>query len=278
MSDSRLVTVGGHPEGIAATVRRDRWWIEPAMTFGVLGLFVVYATWAAFQGSHYYHQPYLSPFYSPVLFTDLSAPGAAPEWHSAFGVWPAWWPGFLPASPAFFILMFPGAFRMTCYYYRKAYYRAFTGSPPACAVVPTAKGLRSYRGETAWLVFQNLHRYALYVALAFLPILGADAVAAYVVEGRLGIGVGSVVLTVNFVLLGAYTLGCHSFRHLIGGHRDCASCELSRPRRGVWRLSTWLNGRHGRFAWLSLVWVASSDVYVRLVSMGVIHDLNTWGH
>ena len=31
-----------------------------------------------------------------------------------------------------------------------------------------------------------------------------------------------------------------------------------------------------QFAWVSLIWVVFTDVYVRLVSMGVITDLNTW--
>jgi hypothetical protein len=31
------------------------------------------------------------------------------------------------------------------------------------------------------------------------------------------------------------------------------------------------------FAWVSLFWVAFTDVYVRLVSMGILRDLNTWG-
>ena len=117
--------LGGHPEGFNATVRTDRWWSGPrAILIGLSG-FVAYLTWAAFQGAHYYHEPYLSPLYSPILFTDLTAMGAAPREHAWLGTWPAWWPGFLPSSPAFFILPFPGAFRFTCYYYRKAYYRAF---------------------------------------------------------------------------------------------------------------------------------------------------------
>ena len=268
---------GGHPEGIAAARRHDRWWVEPAITVAVLGLFSVYATWAALQAQHYYVHPYLSPFYSPVLFTDLSAPGAAPAWHAAFGTWPEWWPDFLPASPAFFILMFPGLFRFTCYYYRKAYYRSFTGSPPACAVVPIAKGARKYRGETGLLVVQNLHRYALYGALLFLPILAADAVALFVRDGQIGVGVGSLVLTINVCLLGGYTLGCHSFRHLIAGHDDCMSCGRETTRFRLWKLSSWLNFRHARFAWFSLFWVGFSDAYVRLVSMGYIKDFNTWG-
>jgi hypothetical protein len=273
---SRVAGLGGHSAAIAATLRRDRWWIEPALTVVVLGAFVVYATWAAFQADHYYHHPYLSPFYSPVLYTDPQVAGAAPVWHAALGELPAWWPGFLPYSPAFLILIFPGAFRFTCYYYRKAYYRGFGGSPPACAVNPVAAGLRAYRGETAWLVFQNLHRYALYFALLFLPILGADAVAAYVRDGQPGIGVGSLVLTVNVLLLGGYTLGCHSFRHLVGGRVDCLSCGRHTARYRWWRMSSWLNARHARFAWLSLFWVAFSDAYVRLVSLGLIRDWNTW--
>jgi hypothetical protein len=271
-----LVRLGGHPERAASTVRTDRWWIAPAITIAVLGGFVVYATWAALQGNHYFHHPYLSPFYSPVLWTVSSVPGSAPPWHAVFGELPGWWPGFLPYSPALFILVFPGAFRFTCYYYRKAYYRAFGGSPLGCAVVPLGKDVRPYRGETAWLLFQNLHRYALYFALLYLPILGADAVAAYVRDGQVGIGVGSVVLTINVLLLGGYTLGCHSFRHLVGGRIDCLSCGKATVRLRWWRFSSLLNVRHGLFAWISLFWVAFSDLYVRLVSMGVIRDLNTW--
>jgi hypothetical protein len=128
-----------------------------------------------------------------------------------------------------------------------------------------------------WLLFQNLHRYALYFALAYLPILGYDAVVAFSRGGRLGVGVGSLVLTANVLLLGGYTLGCHSFRHLVGGRVDCMSCGKRTARHGAFRLSTWLNERHAQFAWISLFWVALTDVYVRLVSMGTIRDWNTWG-
>jgi hypothetical protein len=246
------------------------------MTVGVLLGFVGYATWSALQGNHYYAAPYLSPFYSPVLWTDPSVPGAVPVWHAAFGLVPGWWPDFLPASPAFLILMFPGAFRLTCYYYRKAYYRSFTGSPPACAVTPMAPAGKRYRGETTWLLFQNLHRFAMYFALLYLPILALDAVASFVRNGQIGIGVGSLVLTLNLLLLSGYTLGCHSFRHLIGGRVDCLSCGKNTVRFRWWKMSSWLNARHPRFAWLSLFGVALTDVYVRLVSMGVIRDFNTW--
>ena len=35
-----------------------------------------------------------------------------------------------------------------------------------------------------------------------------------------GIGIGTLVLVVNVVLLGGYVFGCHAFRHLIGGTFD----------------------------------------------------------
>ncbi|MDH3285032.1 MAG: succinate dehydrogenase [Acidobacteriota bacterium] len=277
MAIKPLPVLGGHPEGFAGTMRSDRWWIQPALTVTVLLGFVVYGTWAAFQGEHYYAAPYLSPFYSPVLLVDEAAAGSAPAWHALFGSFPSWWPSFVPASPALFILPLPGLFRLTCYYYRKAYYRAFTGSPPACGVVPLAKESRSYRGETAWLVFQNLHRFAAVPSLFYLVILFADAVAGFTRHGRIGVGVGSFVLVVNVILLSSYTLGCHSLRHLAGGWDDCMSCGKSTARFWLWRKMSWLNARHGKFAWVSLVWVGFSDVYVRLVSMGIVRDLNTWG-
>lgn len=276
MATRRLPVHGGHQTGFAATQRTDGWWVGPLATFLGLSAFVVYANWALFQAGHYYADPYLSPFYSPVLYTYTGAPGAAPVEHAWLGTWPEWWPAAIPPSPAILILIFPLAFRFTCYYYRKAYYRAFTGSPPACAVGPMAAGKRTYRGERAFLLFQNLHRYALYFALAYIVILYYDALVAFQRGGEWGIGVGSVVLLLNATFLAGYTFGCHSFRHLIGGHDDCMSCGEATLKHGVWKRASWLNQRHMFFAWLSLFWVGFTDVYVRLVSMGVITDLNTW--
>ena len=273
---TELTIRGAHPAGFGATGRTDRWWVAPLLTVIGLGGFALYATWAAFQGAHYYHAPYLSPLYSPLLFVDPAAPGAAPLEHAWFGSWPAWWPWFLPASPAFFILIFPGAFRATCYYYRKAYYRSFFGTPPGCGVGPVPR--KRYAGETSLLLVQNLHRYALYAAIVFIIILYYDAYQAFFRDGRPGVGVGSIVLLINPTLLAAYTLGCHSFRHLIGGRLDCFSCDAaSSARHGLWRQVSWLNGRHMEWAWASLLWVAFTDVYVRLVSMGIVRDISTWG-
>jgi hypothetical protein len=135
---------------------------------------------------------------------------------------------------------------------------------------------RPYKGETALMIFQNLHRFALYFAIIFVFILSYDAIIAFFKGGSFGVGVGSLVLTLNAILIGCYTFGCHSFRHLIGGHDNCMSCGQESLKYGLWKRASWLNQRHMLFAWLSLVWVMVSDLYVRLVSMGVIEDLNTW--
>jgi hypothetical protein len=272
-----LPVIGGHVEGFGKTTRTDGWWQGPAITFFVFSLFIVYTTWAALQGDHYYADPYLSPFYSPVLFSNAgpTVHGAAPVAMAWFGTWPSWWPRHIPVSPAILILVFPGSFRFTCYYYRKAYYRSFAGSPPGCAVGPLSK--RKYRGETGLLLIQNLHRYAMYFALIFIVLLGKDAVESFFRDGHFGVGVGSLILTLNVVLIASYTFGCHSFRHLIGGRKDCMSdCGKSTVALGSFKKATWFNGRHMQFAWASLFSVMVADLYVRLVSLGVIHDFNTW--
>jgi hypothetical protein len=276
---THLPVIGGHAEGFGKTHRTDAWKGGPTITLVVFLTFIVYTTWAALQGNHYYVEPYLSPFYSPVLFTNANIEhvvGAAPEHLAWFGTWPTWWPAFIPVSPAILILIFPGSFRFTCYYYRKAYYRSFAGSPPGCAVGPLA-GKRKYRGETALLLFQNLHRFAMYAALVFIFLLGKDALESFSKNGHIGIGVGSIILTINVVLIASYTFGCHSFRHLIGGRKDCMSdCGKPTVAHGAWKGATWFNARHMQFAWMSLIWVMVTDLYVRLLSMGYLHDFNTW--
>jgi hypothetical protein len=248
------------------TSRRDAWWVVPALTFLGLGAFVVYATWAAFQGNHYAYGNYLSPFYSPELFGDSP--------HSWFGPAPSFWPAALPFSPALLILWAPGGFRFTCYYYRGAYYKAFWADPPSCAV---GEPRASYCGENGLpLVLQNVHRYFLYLAVPFLFILAHDVWKAMwfadATRGRetFGIGLGTVVLAINVILLAGYTLGCHSMRHLAGGMLDRLSGAPVRKR--AYTCSTWLNRRHMTWAWASLFWVAFADLYVRLCSMGIWTD------
>ena len=46
----------------------------------------------------------------------------------------------------------------------------------------------------------------------------------------------------------------------------------------VWKKVSILNSKHMFWAWLSMIWVALTDLYVMLVSKGIITDYNTWGY
>jgi hypothetical protein len=241
------------------TQRRDSWWLEILPVFLVLSAFGLYATFRAFEGRFYEWGPYLSPFYSPLIDPQHR-----------------WLPRAI--SPALAILLAPLGFRATCYYYRKAYYRAFFLDPPACAV--SESGKRNYKGETAFpFLLQNIHRYFLYLAALFLLFLWHDAFKGFFFRGRLGapefgVGLGSLVLVANVTLLTLYTFSCHSLRHLAGGKLDCFSCSaFGPPRHDAWSALSVLNERHMLFAWLSLFSVGLADLYIRSVASGLFKDL-----
>src|ERR1700757_2804031 len=224
------------------TMRADIWWLQPLLVFVGLATFIVYSTWAAFQGKNYFSGNYISPFYSPEILGDSP--------HSWFGPKPSWWPGWLIFSPALLVLWAPAGFRLTCYYYRGAYYKAFWADPPACTVGEPRK---SYWGEKSFpLILQNIHRYFLYFAILFIGILAYDVWLALWFDdpvtgkARFGLGLGTLVLTTNVVLLSGYTFGCHSLRHLIGGAID----QLSRhpTRLQCYHCVSGLNRRHQLWA------------------------------
>jgi hypothetical protein len=244
-----------HLPMLGPTLRKDAWWVGPALTVLVLSGFIVYATWRAFENGNYEWGAYLSPFYSPFFDT---------RWAKAWGL------GFF--SPAMLILPGPASFRLTCYYYRKAYYRAFAWDPPACAV--GERSAHRYNGETKLLIFQNLHRYAMYVAVVFLVLLWKDAIVAIVGwKDGVHVGVGTLVMLANVVLLSGYTFGCHSFRHMIGGGvNSYSTAPFGAVRFALWKLSTRLNERHMMFAWMSLFSVGLTDFYIRMVASGTITD------
>lgn len=284
------VGTGGHPKGMFKTLRTDAWWFEPLWTGLGFLLFTIYANYEMLKGDNYWYNAgvegfggYLSPFFSPLLFADTRVWAAAPVHESVFGLAPAWWPTWFPSISAALILPLPLSFRLTCYYYRKFYYRAYFMTPPACAVNPAPQPGR-YEGERMMLLFQNLHRYALYTAIVVIGFLSYDAFMSFFRGGQLGVGVGSIILTINPILLGMYTFGCHAWRHLVGGRKDCFSCDaLNRDKgmtksHGAWRAVTWLNERHMLLAWVSMIWVGWTGVYVRLVASGTITDFNTWGN
>jgi hypothetical protein len=246
------------------TLRTDRWWVSPLISFVVLLAFVVYATWAAFVNRNFYYKPYLSPFYSPCLSTNCASPHAGnvgvPPHLSIFG---SWW----GISPAIIVLIFPLGFRLTCYYYRRAYYRSFWFSPPACAVGEPHK---SYSGETRFpLILQNIHRYFFFLGLILNCILTYDAILGFGkhVDGS-HFGLGTVILVVNAALLWLYSISCHSCRHIIGGRLKHFSKHPIRFR--MWGVVSKLNQRHMQLAWASLIFVALTDLYIRLAASGAL--------
>jgi hypothetical protein len=241
------------------TLRKDRWWQQSAVNGTFLAICVIYLTWAALVNENYFWKPYISPLYSPCLATTCTA-------GSGF----SWIPWLTALTPAIIILWGPMGFRLSCYYYRKAYYRAFWQSPTACAVrEPHGK----YTGETRLpLILQNLHRYFFYVALIFNVILTADAVIAFRNHaGQWGhMGLGTLILIVNAALLWVYSLSCHACRHITGGRLKHFSKHPVRYK--AWTLVSKLNARHMEFAWISLGFVLFTDLYIRLVAAGVFAD------
>lgn len=264
---------------LPALQRKDAWWMSPMAFVVVFTAFSIWVTFRAFQGDYYstletdamHHvfsengwlvPNYLSPLYSPTLPLNLVLAG----YH---------------VSPALYILVFPLAFRLSCYYYRKAIYRGYIADPMACAVTepaPLEKMRRGkYTGErTLPLILMNFHRFAFYAAAIFVIILWKDTIDSFFFlapngSWHIAIHLGTIVFLVNIVLLTAYTFSCHSWRHLIGGSTDCYSCSvISRTRYGLWSRVSFLNEKHGTWAMASLVSVGLTDVYVFVVTTGLL--------
>jgi hypothetical protein len=248
------------------TLRRDAWWVSPLTVLIAFSAFLIYGTWSAMQNYGYTFGPYFSPFHAPEIW--------GPTPHAWFGPQPTWWPGWIPFYPALLILPFPGLFRFTCYYYRGAYYKGFWSDPANCAIGEPRKSYRGERPFPNWL--QNLHRYAMYVAVIFIVLLSYDAWEAFWwLDGggleHFGVGLGSLIMVANVVLIAAYTFGCHSLRHIVGGFKDRLSGQP--VRAACYGMCSKLNARHATLAKWSMFSVAFTDFYIRMVASGRIHDL-----
>jgi hypothetical protein len=239
-------------DSFGRTTRTDSWWVTPTAMAASFIVFIVYASWAAFQPREFAHfGPYTSPFFSPDLSSFI--------------------PGF-KWSPALLIMWIPAGFRFTCYYGRKAYYRSMVMSPQACTV---GKGKRDYKGETGWpWVINNLHRYFLYIVLVLVFFHWIHFVNAFIFDGKFGMGVGSLIISLDTIFLTLYVFSCHSLRHLVGGRVDCFSCvSMGKGRHHAWQGISFLNVFHNAFFWLSLFAVGFADLYVRLCAMGTWTDV-----
>jgi hypothetical protein len=249
------------------TLRTDRWWLPPLANFVGLALWVVYATVRALMQEWYFvpQYNYLTPFYSPCVSNGCVEQAA----HFGRFLPDVWWLPYAALTLPFLLL-----FRLTCYYYRKAYYRAFWLSPPACAVAePHAR----YTGETRFpLLGQNLHRYFFYLAAIISVINTYDAIKAFIKEdGSFGLGLGNIILLINVVLLWAYTVSCHSCRSIIGGRLNHFSKHPVRYK--LWVQVSRLNGKHMQLAWTTLASLAITDFYIMAVSAGWFSDLRIVG-
>jgi hypothetical protein len=258
------------------TLRKDPWWQRSIVVATLLTIWVTYATVRVFMGHFYFASGYnyLTPFYSPCVSGEC-VPGS-----STLGTWIPAVPPIIPY--AFVSLPFVLGFRLSCYYYRGAYYRAFWKSPDACAVrEPHAK----YTGESRFpLIVQNLHRYFFYMAVlisilntwdlvnAFWPTNAAlpDHNAAHLTHG-FGFGIGSIIILINVVLLWAYTLSCHSCRHITGGRLKHFSKHP--VRYWIWTKISAMNRRHMQLAWTTLCTLMLTDLYIMLVAANAFPDL-----
>lgn len=255
-------------DSLGQTQRRDLWWAQPVAMGAAFVAFIIYATYRGLANSYFAFGHgstpeilpdsayFLSPFYSPLL--------ALPSWV------PKW------LGPAIFVMWMPAGFRLTCYYARRAYYRALFADPPACAVAEYCK--ENYKGERGVWVFQNMHRYFLYLAMLLVCMHVYHVIEAcrWPVESggmTFGVSVGTLVLAVDLVFLSLYVFSCHSLRHLIGGRLNCFAGGGDNTRYKLWRCCSALNEHHGKYFWASLFTVGFADFYIWMVASGRIHDL-----
>jgi hypothetical protein len=258
----RAVRPPRKPAGTAAldfgrTSRLDAWWVAPLGVGFWLAVLVLYSIFSALLWTQVFGVSFEVDGYSSPFFAPFFAHAPLPGW----------------LSPAILTLWIPIGFRVTCYYFRRAYYRAYLVDPPACAVGEPPIHHR-YRMEAALpFILQNLHRFFLYLAVVLLVIHWFEVGSTFFPDGRFRIGLGSLILVADVVLLTAYVSSCHSLRHIVGGRLDCFSCSrANRTRHSAWLRLSGLNARHMIWAWASLISIVVADLYIHALALGVLTD------
>lgn len=236
------------PAHIRVTNRSDHWLSGTLLILLGLILGFGYLTWAAVQNAHYSWGPYVSPIYSSPYV-------------------PEWW----TISPAFLLLWIPAGFRLSCYYGRKIYYRALFADPAACAVDEPYR--HHYSGEKKFpFVLQNIHRYFLYFAIGLTILHWYELVTSIFFKSGFYLGLGTLILLIDTLALTFYVFGCHSLRNWVGGNKrsfsKCSGCP--KVSYHAWKGVNLLNQFHGKWFWISLFSIAAADIYIRLLSMGVL--------
>ncbi|MCL4391280.1 succinate dehydrogenase [Candidatus Parvarchaeota archaeon] len=174
-------------------------------------------------------------------------------------------------SPTILVVPIAGLFRLTCYAYRKDYYRHIFNHPQSCAVDERfdSKG-RGYSGETTLFAFNNLHRYLLYAGIALLPFFYYDFYVSVTYIGGFILRFGSLLLLLNAIMLTLWVFSCHAFRHIFaGGNVKCYDCSINpKARKGFFNAQSMLNKHHEEWAFISLVVIILVDLYLRALSAG----------
>ena len=211
------------------TARRDAWWIQPLVVFLGLSTFLVYSTWAAFQGDHYTLRPVSL---AVLLAGDLRRLAAQLVRTEARGVarvaavlagaaHPAD-PGLLPAD----LLLLPR--------------RVLQGVLGRSAVVHGRRA--AHRATGARTRFRSSCRTS--IATCCSSRSGSCSSCASMSGRRSGSPIrrrapcrsasasARSCWPPTCVLLSGYLFGCHSLRHVVGGCVD----QLSRAPLGVRRV------------------------------------------
>lgn len=230
--------------------RSGPWWSNPVVLATSLIIWFLYAVVRVFTGHWYfvaqYH--YLTPFYSPCVSGEC-VPGS-----STFG---QWIPAIPPIIPyAFVSLPFVLGFRLSCYYCCGAYYKEFRRAFK-CEAAQNPHASNS--GETKLLrILHKLHRFFFCMAVLILVLNTWDMVQAFRgPDGDFGVGLGSIIMLTNVVLLWAYTLSGYSCHYVAGGR----FMKFSR-----------LNAKHQQLAWATLGTLTVTDLYIMLVASGAFSD------
>ena len=122
-----VTTAPGRARIAARTLRQDRWWVPQARHRRRPARVAHLRDGAGLHAEVVLGRRLPLP-HAVLLAVRLQ--GLRPE-ASEFGQFlpDVWWLPYAALTLPFLLL-----FRLTCYYYRKAYYRSFWLSPPACAV------------------------------------------------------------------------------------------------------------------------------------------------
>lgn len=250
------VNAPGRAKISALTVRTDNYKRAPYGFAALIAFFAVYSVVRIFMNGDYYVKAfnYLTPMYSPCV-AENCVPGSAD-----FGHWLPSIPFGIPMA----ILVFPilAGFRTTCYYYRKAGYRGLWAAPLACGVPEPHK---KYSGETRFpLIIMNWHRFFWMLAAVLLLVNTWDVVKAFDGENGVRLGLGTVLMAVNCLLLWGYTVSCHAARHILAGRINNFSKHPVKYQ--IWTFISRVNPKHGNFAMASLISVITTDFYIALLS------------